>query len=39
VTGPDITMPLYQNEDRYLPDSEGIADAVRAVHAYGFSED
>lgn len=36
VTGPDITMPLYQNEDKYLPDSEGIADAVREVHEYGF---
>jgi pyruvate dehydrogenase E1 component beta subunit len=36
VTGYDTHMPLYQNEDEYIPDSEDIEEAIREVHEYGF---
>ncbi|MDY6771348.1 MAG: alpha-ketoacid dehydrogenase subunit beta [Candidatus Nanohaloarchaea archaeon] len=36
VTGYDTTMPLYENEDEYLPDSDDIAEAIREVDEYGF---
>ncbi|MDY6778623.1 MAG: transketolase C-terminal domain-containing protein, partial [Candidatus Nanohaloarchaea archaeon] len=36
VTGYDTTMPLYQNEDSYLPDAGDIETAIREVDDYGF---